>query len=44
MTFIVEEITTKNKTTVKVVGFYYGEPDINNTRVFYRKNKAILRF
>lgn len=43
MTFIVEEIITKKKTIVKVVGFYYGEPDTDCTRACYGKNKAVLR-
>lgn len=42
MTFIIEEVTNDNTVTVKVVGFYYGEPDDDCTRVFYGKNEAVL--
>ena len=42
MTFIVEEVTNDDNITIKVVGFYYGTPNDDCTRVFYGKNEAVL--
>ena len=42
MTFIIEETTEGTTTTIKVTGFYFGEPDDEATKTYNGKLTAVI--
>ena len=42
MTFIIDKTTEGNTTTIKLTGFYFGEPDDEATKKYNGKLTAVI--